>query len=71
LNLAGGILLLTLEGSAALDAAVVLALLGLVVAGHVLGALAFRRLDRERFFTFVLLLVAATGVASVAAGLAG
>jgi uncharacterized protein len=71
LNLAGGILLLTLEGSAALDAAVVLALLGLVVAGHVLGALAFRRLDRERFFTFVLLLVAATGVASVAAGLEG
>jgi uncharacterized protein len=71
LNLAGCVLLLTLEGSAALDAAVVLALLGLVVAGHALGAFAFRRLDRERFFTFVLLLVAATGVASVAAGLAG
>jgi uncharacterized protein len=71
LNLAGGVLLLALKGSAALDAGVVLPLLGLVAAGHLLGALAFRRLDRERFFTFVLLLVAATGGASIAAGLAG
>ena len=43
----------------------------LVLAGHVLGALAFRRLDRERFFTAVLVLVAATGLASIVAGLAG
>jgi uncharacterized protein len=71
LNLAGGVLLLALEGSAALDAAVVLPLLGLVAAGHLLGALAFRGLERECFFAFVLLLVAATGVASIAAGLAG
>jgi uncharacterized protein len=71
LNLAGCALLLVLEGSAALDTVVVLPLLGLVVAGHVLGALAFRHLDRERFFAVVLLLVVATGVASVAAGLAG
>ena len=36
-----------------------------------LGVLAFRRLDRERFFTAVLVLVAATGLASIVAGLAG
>jgi uncharacterized membrane protein YfcA len=71
LNFAGCVLLLVLDGSAALDASVVLSLLGLVVAGHVLGALAFRRFDRERFFAVVLLLVVATGVASVVAGLAG
>ena len=45
-------------------------LLGLVVAGYALGAVAFRRLDRERFYTLVLVLVACTGVASIVAGLA-
>jgi uncharacterized membrane protein YfcA len=69
LNLAGGALLLALEGAGALDAGAVAPLLGLVVAGYVLGALAFRRLDRERFFNLVLALVAATGAASVFAGL--
>jgi uncharacterized membrane protein YfcA len=70
LNLAGGALLLALEGAGALDAGAVAPLLALVAAGYVLGALAFRRLDRERFFTLALLLVAATGAASVVAGLA-
>jgi uncharacterized membrane protein YfcA len=68
LNLAGGVLLLGAEGSAALDAGTVAPLLGLVVAGYALGARAFRRLDPERFYTVVLVLVAATGAASVAAG---
>jgi uncharacterized membrane protein YfcA len=69
LNLAGGALLLVAEGSASLDAGRVAPLLGLVVAGYALGALAFRRLDRERFYMVVLALVAGTGAASVAAGL--
>jgi uncharacterized protein len=70
LNVAGGIVLLSAEGSGALDAGAVALLLALVVAGYALGALAFRRLDRERFFNLVLVLVALTGVASVVAGLA-
>jgi uncharacterized membrane protein YfcA len=70
-NLAGGALLLAAEGADALEAATILPLLAVVLAGHVLGALAFRRLDRERFFTVVLVLVAGTGVASIVAGLAG
>jgi uncharacterized protein len=71
LNLTGGVVLLIAEGSGALDAGVVAPLAALVVAGHALGALAFRRIDQERFFALVLLLVAGTGVASVVAGLAG
>jgi uncharacterized protein len=70
-NLAGAALLVATEGTGALDFATILPLLGLVLVGHVLGALAFRRFDRERFFVAVLVLVAATGMASVAAGLAG
>jgi hypothetical protein len=71
LNLAGAVLLAGTEGSAALNAAVLLPLLGLVAAGHLLGALAFRRIGGERFYHVVLVLVAATGVASIGAGLAG
>ena len=56
------------EGSGSLELGTVLPLLALVVAGYALGALAFRRIDGERFFTLVLVLVACTGVASVAAG---
>jgi type IV secretory pathway TrbL component len=47
----------------------VLPLLALVVVGYALGVVAFRRIDRERFFTIVLGLVAFTGVASLAGGL--
>jgi uncharacterized membrane protein YfcA len=70
LNLVGGVVLLAAEGTGAFDAGAVAVLLALVVAGYALGALAFRRLDRERFFNFVLVLVALTGAASVVAGLA-
>jgi uncharacterized protein len=69
LNLTGGTVLLAAEGSGALDADVVGPLLALVLAGYGLGAVAFRRLDPERFFTVVLVLVACTGLASLAAGL--
>jgi uncharacterized membrane protein YfcA len=68
LNLSGASLLLAAEGSGSVDAGAVAPLLGLVVAGYALGALAFHRLDRERFFTIVLALVGCTGAASVAAG---
>jgi len=61
--------LLAAEGSRAFDAGVMAPLLGAVVAGYALGAVGFRRLDRERFFTLALALVAGTGAASVAAGL--
>jgi uncharacterized membrane protein YfcA len=70
LNLTGGVILLAAEGGAAFDAGAVAILLALVVAGYALGAVAFRRLDRERFFNLVLVLVVLTGAASVVAGLA-
>jgi uncharacterized protein len=70
LNLVGGVVLLAAEGTGAFDAGAVALLFVLVLAGYALGAAAFRRLDRERFFAAVLALVAATGLASVLAGLA-
>jgi uncharacterized membrane protein YfcA len=69
LNLSGGAVLLATKGSGALDAGVVGVLLAFVVVGYALGTVAFRRLDRQRFFTTVLALVACTGAASLAAGL--
>ena len=54
----------------ALSAGVLVPLLALVVAGHFAGARAFERLDPRRFSLAVLALVALTGVASVAAGVA-
>lgn len=70
LNLAGGFILLAVEGSGALDAVAVAVLFALVLAGYALGAVLFRRLDRDRFFKIVLVVVAVTGAASVVAGLA-
>jgi uncharacterized protein len=70
LNLAGGAVLLAAEGGAAFDAGVAAPLAALVIAGYALGAAAFRRLDAERFFGLVLVLVAGAGIASVVAGLA-
>jgi uncharacterized protein len=71
LNLAGAGVLLAAEGEAAFDLGVLPLLLVLVAAGYLLGALAFRRLDRERFFTLALALVLCTGAASVVAGAGG
>jgi uncharacterized protein len=70
LDVAGGALILAAEGSDSFDAGRVGPLLAIVIVGYALGALAFRRLDRERFYRLVLVLVACTGVASIVAGLA-
>jgi uncharacterized protein len=69
LNMAGGLILFAVEGGGAFDGETVALLFVLVAAGYAAGALAFRRLDRERFFNLVLVLVALTGAASVVAGL--
>jgi uncharacterized membrane protein YfcA len=69
LNFAGFVVLVPLAGAdRVVSAAVLLPLIGLVVVGHVAGARAFRRLDRERFSVVVLGLVVLTGAASVVAG---
>ena len=70
LDLAGGVLLLVAQGSGSIEPGRLGPLLALVVAGYGLGALAFRRLNRDRFYVLVLALVACTGVASIVAGLA-
>jgi uncharacterized membrane protein YfcA len=69
LNLVGGAVLIGAEGTGALDVAVAAPLLALVIVGYLVGARLFRRIDRERFFVFALVLVACTGAASVVAGL--
>jgi uncharacterized membrane protein YfcA len=69
LNLAGAAVVFAAEGGGALEADVVLPLLGLVIAGYALGAVAFKRLEGDRFFGLALALVACTGAASLAAGL--
>ena len=71
LNAAGGVLLLGAHGAPAADPSLLLVLLALVVAGHLLGARLFRRVDAERFSVLVLALVVAGGLASAAAGLSG
>ena len=68
LNLAG-LAVLGVAGHATADLGEVSVLLGLVIAGYALGALGFRRLDHERFYRVVLVLVVVTGAASVVAGL--
>ena len=72
LNLAGALVLLA-AGDLASPAGpgVLAALLALTAAGYFTGAWLFRRLDARRFRAIVLAIVALTGAASVAAGLAG
>lgn len=70
LNLAGGVILVAVEGGGALRPGLLAGLLVLVLAGHLLGAFAFSRIDHERFFRIALGLVLVTGVASVVAGAA-
>jgi len=70
LNLVGGAFVVVAGGvSELVDPAVIVPLLALVVAGHLLGATLFRRLDPIRFSAVTLTLVAAGGLASVLAGL--
>lgn len=69
LNL-GGIAAVIASGEAgAVDPGTILPLVLLVALGHVVGRLAFRRLDASAFATVALALAAAAGVASIAAGL--
>jgi uncharacterized membrane protein YfcA len=69
LDVAGAALLVSTDDSATVDLGVVGPLLACVLGGYGLGALAFRRLDSERFFPIVLALVVCAGLASLAAGL--
>ena len=69
LNVAGWAVL-GVAGDATADLGELALLLALVVVGYALGALAFRRLDHERFYRIVLALVVVTGAASIVAGLA-
>ena len=72
LGVFGGIVVLaTAGGGDGVAPGVLLPLLALTIAGHFAGAWMFRRIDPARFRALVLLTVAAAGVASVAAGLAG
>jgi uncharacterized protein len=68
LDVVGAALIVSTQGSAAVDLGVVGPLLACVLGGYWVGALAFRRLDSERFFPVVLALVVCTGIASVLAG---
>ena len=68
LDIAGAALIVSTHGSAAIDLEAVGPLLACVLGGYWIGALAFRRLDSERFFPVVLALVVCTGIASVIAG---
>jgi uncharacterized membrane protein YfcA len=72
LNFAGWVALLVGGGAGGLAGlGLLLPLLAVVLAGHFAGALLFRRLDSGSFRVAVLALVAAAGVASAAAGIAG
>jgi uncharacterized protein len=68
LNLAGGIVVLLTGGGGAIDLGLLVGLLVLVLAGHQVGAAAFRRLDQRAFSRIALALVALAGAASVVAG---
>jgi uncharacterized membrane protein YfcA len=71
LNLVGGAVVVLAGGAGAVRPDVVALLLVLVLAGHALGARAFRRLAGPRFSLAALGLVVCAGAASVAAGVAG
>jgi uncharacterized protein len=69
LDVAGVALIVAREGTDTVELGWLGPLLGCVLAGYALGAVAFRRLDAERFSTAVLVVVICTGLASVVAGI--
>ena len=69
LDVVGAALIVSTEGTAIVDPGVLGPLLACVLGGYALGALAFRRIDQDRFFPIVLGLVVCAGLASLAAGL--
>lgn len=71
MNVAGGIVVVAAGGTGAVRPDVLAPLLGLVLAGHVLGLLAFRHIAGPAFSLVALGLVMCAGVASLVAGVAG
>jgi uncharacterized protein len=71
MNVAGGIVVVAAGGTGAVRPDVLLALLVLVLVGHALGRLAFRRIAGPAFSLVALGLVFCAGVASLVAGVAG
>jgi uncharacterized protein len=69
LDVAGVALIVSREGLDVVDLGRLGPLLACVLAGYALGAVAFRRLDAERFSAIVFTLVICTGLASVVAGI--
>ena len=69
LDVAGVALIVSREGLDTADAGRLGPLLACVLADYALGAVAFRRLDAERFSRVVLMVVICTGLASVVAGI--
>jgi uncharacterized protein len=69
LDLIGVVVVVAGEGIDTIDLGVLAPLLGCVTAGYALGAVGFRRLDADRFFSIVLAVVMCSGAASVVAGL--
>jgi uncharacterized protein len=69
LDIAGVAVIVSSEGIDTIDPGALGPLLACVVAGYGLGAVAFRRLDADRFSAVVLTLVICTGLASVVAGI--
>ena len=70
LDVAGVALIVAREGADTVDLGALGPLVACVLAGYAIGAVGFRRLDRERFSMVVLIVVICTGVASIVAGLA-
>jgi uncharacterized protein len=69
LDAAGILLIVSSEGTDAVDLGVLGPLLAGVMAGYAVGALAFRRLDAALFSRVALVVIICTGIASVAAGI--
>ncbi len=68
LDILGVGVIVSSEGLDTIDLGTLVPLLACVCAGYALGAVAFRRLDTERFSAAVLMVVICTGLASVLAG---
>ena len=71
MNVAGGIVVVAAGGTGAVRLDVLAALLVLVLVGHALGMLAFRRIAGPAFSLVALGLVFCAGVASLVAGVVG
>ncbi len=71
MNVAGGIVVVAAGGTGSVRPDVLLALLVLVLVGHALGRIAFRRIAGPVFSLVALALVLCAGVASLVAGLVG